>query len=240
MAYSKTHVGTLLGACALGLMAGTAGAGIVSPDLELHVQELTSGYDETFNPAGTPGALFYNYNIGIDGGDFQINGDINASPDLPGPSPALLSTTLSFTNDSSEAMDFIVTMTLPMSTGSIPAQWNTSSSWVLTGPDSSNTFLETLEGMSLWSVFIDDSPVASLFSDPSSMGGSGGGEFNLNTAPQGGQFGPVEESISIQLAFSIGPNSTGGPTGGFTLVPAPGALAAFGAAFVIGGRRRRR
>lgn len=215
----------------------SAQAGVI-PNLELHVTETTTGYNQTFNPSGTSGPLFYNYGVNVGNNDFSINGDINGSPDIDGPSPALLNTTLSFTNTSSSTLNFIVTMTLPMTTN-IPVSWNTSSSWVLTGP-SSGVELQTLPGMPLWATFIDGIEIASLYDDPSGMGGGGGGPFNLNTDPKSGMFGPVTESIGIQLAFSLSPDATGGPTGGFTLVPAPGAIVVLAAGMFIGVPRRRR
>lgn len=220
--------------------ATTANAGVV-PNLTFHVQETTTGFNQMYNPAGAAGPLFYNYGIGINESAFAINGSINASPDLPSvsnPSPALLSTTLSFTNNHTDTLNFIVTMTLPMTTGNTAVNWNTSASWVLTGP-SSGAQLETIPGMPLWAVFIDNSPIATLFDHESNMGGSGSGPYDLSTDPKMGAFGPVTQSIAIQLAFSITPGATGGPTGAFTLVPAPGALALFAGLFVGASRRRR-
>lgn len=229
------------GVVAVACAATTAQAGVI-PDLSLQVVESTTDYNQSFNPTGSSGDLFYTYGIGIDNpGVFSINGSINANPDIPGSGggiPALLSTTLSFTNTYSETLNFIVTMTLSMSTGNIPVQWNTSASWVLTGP-SSGAELQTIPGMPLWAVSIDDTLITTLYDDESGMGGSGAGPYDLSTDPKSGVFGPVEESISIQLAFSITPGATGGPTGAFTLVPAPGALALF-ACLGLGCTRRRR
>jgi hypothetical protein len=234
--FSRTNA--LVGVCTFALSTGVATAGVTN--LELNVSELTTGYNQTFNPTGTAGPLFETYGIGINQTEFAINGSINGSPDLPGASPALLSNTLSFANLTSQTLEFVVTMTLSMTTGSTPVAWNTSSAWVLTGPDSPNTSLGTLANMPLWSVSIDNNLITTMFDDPISIGGAGG-TYNLNEPPQSGTFGPVQNSISIQLAFSLGADSTGGPTGAFTMVaPAPGALALFGAAFLVGGSRRRR
>lgn len=225
------------------VVVGTGAEAWAAPNLSLEVIETTTGYAQTFNPAGSLGPLFHTYDIAIDQpGAFTVNGSINANADIPTTPdgiPALLSSTLSFTNNYSDTLNFIVTMTLSMDTGNTPVNWNTSASWVLTGP-SSGAELYTIPDMPLWAVSIDGTQVASLYDHGSGMGGSGSGPYDLSTYPKSGTFGAVEGSISIQLAFSLTPGATGGPTGAFTLVPGPGAAVMFAGMALCGPRRRRK
>jgi hypothetical protein len=235
------HIITQTAAFTVAVFAGsTAFAGIV-PALELNVQELTTGYNQTFMPAGAPvGTVWYHYPIAVSTPNFSIDGSINGSPTLPPDSPILLNPTLDFTNNSQSTLEFIVTMTLPANSFGTLSQWTTSASWVLTGSTGTPTFLQTLPGLPLWTTYIDGVEVAALYDHPSGMGGSNGGNFNLNTAPESGLFAAVAESISIRLAFSITAGSVGGPTGVFAIIPGPASLALLGIAGLAAGRRCRR
>jgi hypothetical protein len=206
--------------------------------LEFRVQELTTGYDQTFLPAGVPQPLWTSYTIsGLPWGttDFNISGFVNGSPDLPPPSALMMGLSLTFLNQTSSTLEFIVRMTLHnASSMGLNSDWVTSSSWSLAGP--SNASLLTLPGMPLWATYIDGNVVATMYDDPHGMSAPG----NLSAPAQSGLWTPVMDSIGIELAFSISGNSAGGPTGGFHIVaPAPGAVALLGFGLLGMNRRRR-
>ncbi|MHC5022341.1 MAG: PEP-CTERM sorting domain-containing protein [Planctomycetota bacterium] len=183
-----------------------------------------SGSFFQFNPVGAPE---------LSGQPFTIGGPINANNDIS--SNFLLSPNLNITNTSTQTLDFVIRMTWDVAHGT-DVNWNSSSAWTLGGgPD---PILFTLPGQSLWTLFIDSSPIDTLYDDPSGMGG--GGDLVLNTDPISGSHGPVGSSMGIELAFSMTPGANAGVNGLFLITPAPGTLALLAVGAVVGRRRRRR
>lgn len=233
-----------LAAASLLLASSVASAGIDPPVLEMDIQIFSKAdtstpiFDQTVIPSksgpfGEPNS--WSFNVGIFDPAFNIEGEINASP-TTSPSKAFINPTLNFNNFSADSLWFMISLKMPVAhTFDAPLEWFTSASWTLAGQFPPQ--LQTLEDTPLWSVGTDGTEVASLFPDPTVMDIN---QLNLSDSTSGDLFSPVLDYMTIDLAFKLDPGSVAGVNGIFEIIPAPGALAVFGLAGLMGRSRRRR
>lgn len=220
-------------------------AGVIAPVLEMDIQvfsttdTVTPIFDQGYmpdntGPVGPAGSNAWGFDVGVFGQNFNITGEINASP-TTSPTAAFLNPTLNFANTSAESLWFKISIKMPTAhMFSQPLEWVTSASWNLTGPQPK---LTTIDDTPLWTVSTDAGSVGSLFPDATVLNND-----NLNISDSmSGQLGdPIAEYMIIDLAFELAPNAIGGVNGQFAVVPAPGALALLGCAGLFGLSRRRR
>ena len=242
---AKDGPACLMATASLLLAASIASAGISPPVLEMDVQVFSTAdtntplYDQTVLPSksgslGPAGNNAWGFDVGVFNPNFNITGEINASPTIS-PTAAFLNPTLNFTNNSTESLWFMVSIKMPTShLFPLPLEWASSASWTLTGPQPE---LTTLSDTPLWAVSTDAGSLGSLFEDSTAMNNN---NLNISNNMSGPLGGSVAEFMMIDLAFELSPNAVGGVNGLFTVVPAPGALALLGCAGLFGTKRRRR
>jgi len=234
----------LLGMASLLLAGNVASAGIDPPVLEMDIQVFSTAdtnapvFDQVYNPdntgpLGPAGSNAWGYEVGVFTQNFNITGEVNASP-TTSPTFAFLNPTLNFANNSAESLWFMISIKMPIAhLFALPLEWASSASWTLTGP---NPELTTLEDTPLWSVSTDGNSTGSLFPDETVMNND---NLNISDEMSGLLDSPVTEYMMIDLAFELSPNAIGGVNGHFSVIPAPGALALLGIAGLIGTTRRR-
>jgi hypothetical protein len=235
----------LLATASFLLAASVASAGINPPVLQMDIQVFSTAdtdtpiFDQTHipsntGPVGPAGSNAWGFDVGVFNPNFNITGEINASP-TTSPTSAFLNPTLNFANNSTESLWFMISIKMPTAhMFSLPLEWASSASWTLTGPQPE---LTTLPDTPLWTVSTDAGSVSSLFPDPTVMNNN---NLNISDNISGLLASPVAEYMIIDLAFEISPNAVGGVNGMFSIIPAPGALALLGCAGLVGTSRRRR
>jgi hypothetical protein len=235
----------IVAAASLLIASAPALGGVVAPVLEMDIQVFSTSdtntpiFDQVYNPVnsgtiGPAGSNAWGFDVGVLDQNFNISGEINASP-TTSPTSAFLNPTLNFANNSAESLWFMITIKMPTAhMFSEPLEWSSSASWTLTGPEPE---LTTLPDTSLWSVSTDGHTVGSLFSDSTVMNND-----NLNISDEMGGLlpGQVADYMMITLAFELSPNAIGGVNGIFTVIPTPGALALLACAGLFGTTRKRR
>jgi MYXO-CTERM domain-containing protein len=230
-----------------GIACGSALASIDPPVLSMELSVFAKSdtnnpvFDQTIQPTlvgpiGPPENYFWNYSVSEDNPYFSASGTVNASP-VTSPISARLNPALTFSNLSGESLWFFVRLSMPVAnTFDLPLNFFSSAGFNVAGPDSQ---LETLEGTPLWTVGVDNTPLGSAFPDPTVL--------NINNQSVSTDFGgsltdSVTDSMYIDFAFKLTPDSVGGPSGTFIIsqaVPAPGAIALLGFGGLLGRSRRR-
>jgi len=135
-------------------------------------------------------------------GRFSVTaGSFLIGNDVPGLFPIRLFENMTFENTSSDTLEFIVNYEMSVSSA-LPVDWTADSTWNLGGNGPGDPAVETLPGMSLFTAYIDGAEVATQHDPPSGFGGSGG-DLILEAPAVSGSHGPINNSIGIQLAFSL-------------------------------------
>jgi len=235
----------LKGLCAgLVVTAGvtTTASGFLVPDLELSVQ--VNG-DAPILPAhgGTD----------LGGGAFNYSGELKEDPLFPdwivtwdfnanlAESFASIGSGLTIDNLSNETLEFVILLTVPLDHAYSPqVQYGGSAGFTIVGTGGGE--IATLGmGQSLWEAQLDGVEVGSLFDHPGGTGFTGSGSSSTSGNLTPGVFGPVLDSIGIQLNFSLTPDDSVTVTGifGMSEIPGPSTMALLGLGAVIGRRRRR-
>lgn len=96
-------------------------------------------------------------------------------------------------------------------------------------------------GGSIYTAFVDGNAVRTLLDDPFSQTAPVGGTNTIGPASFSNEMGPFNATMSaaIQHTFTLTPGDGVTFSSAFHIVPAPGAIAVFALAGVIGTRRRR-
>lgn len=241
----KSGQACIVAAASLLIVSTPALAGVVPPVLEMDIQVFSTAdtntpiFDQVYNPVnsgmiGPSGSNAWGFDVGVLNQNFNITGEINASP-TTSPTSAFLNPTLNFANNSAGSLWFMISIKMPTAhMFSVPLEWSSSASWTLTGPEPE---LTTLQDTSLWSVSTDGNNVGSLFSDSTVMNNT---NLNISDDMSGLLAGQVNDYMMITLAFELSPNAIGGVNGMFTVIPTPGAIALIACAGFFGTTRRRR
>ncbi len=155
--------------------------------------------------------------------------------------PPLLFHNMSYVNETNDTLEFIIDVRMPLTQALNGAniEWIVDSGWNLGGPN--NPTVLSLQGMSLFSGFINGDLKGTQGDHPSGFGG-GGGQLIFDPNPlTGNMAGPVTE-LSQRFAFSLSPGATLGIQGRVSVetIPAPAALPLLAIGGLAFGRRRRR
>lgn len=232
----------------------TADAGFSPPDLMMTVDVSNAAdvpiFSDSYSlPASAPnGSGFYTYGVpdlgqptyGFSMGMITGRTQTNDDP-LPNLGTQLVPN-FTLNNDTGDDLIWRISMTMPVEI-SLGVDWTTVSGWSLSGP-AGQSELSSVDTSPMWTALIDEVVVGTLYDAPTSTTGS------LSTPVIGGAFGPVTESIQVDLVFRVsGANDAKGPqtvlvgvNGNLILnrIPAPGGLAILGAGALLLRRRRRR
>lgn len=240
--FSSRVMPAVVGAAVVALGASFASAGPI-PALEIVYDVDGAGEVSLFPPgmlgANPPSGQQYNYQGVINGPDWQINFNFNADPDSLG--NALIGGGITAENSGTDAIDFIITILLPLSgAATSPALLGGSATFGVTG-DGDGGSLTALGGPA-WQALVDGA-VAEDLHNSLSLTTAPFGSDNVSESfgiPGPSQAGPGGSEIGIRLAFTLGAGDQMSYTGVFVIVPAPGALALLGLGGLVANRRRRR
>jgi hypothetical protein len=178
----------------------------------------------------------YNYTGDYLGDGYTLGWNLNAEGD------PLISGNIVTENLTANPLDVVLTVSIPVAALAAPTNMGGSAALSFTS-DPGGGQLNSLAGTPVWQALIDGSPVQSLFNDPFNITHAG-----LQSSSQSQAFGlpglttigpAVNNTIGIQIAFSLSPLDQFSMTSFFQVVPAPGAMALLAFAGLAGSRRRR-
>jgi hypothetical protein len=243
-----TFFGSKIGSIAATVALATAGvcATVAQADpLLINVEVNGNNAFGQYSQNGTPlGGGMFNYQA--DG--FFLNPFWNLGYDLNAgqtATQALLSGNITWTNNTLASQDVTVTFILPISAMGPSTLLGGSVAPGLTG-DAGGGTLATFGGQALWTALADGGTAASLFTDPTLITVDPFQSANEPAEAFGVPipslaFGAINDSIGIELNFTVGAGDQVSFTSVFLaqVVPAPAGLAAL-ALGLVGRRNRRR
>ena len=228
----------LAGVLGFGLAATAAEAGI-QPALQIN-WSIDGGLMNNLLPLGTDidGDGIWNYSgFDPDGGGSGINlsFDMNADPD------PLLSGNIALFNTTGATIDVFVQIILPVGITFPSTLLNGSAALGLT-TNGDGGDLTSVPGTAVWRAFIDGAEVAALFHDPFQQhnGGFGSsGAFQDFGIPNPIAGPALNNTVAIELRFTLTPSDQASITSVFNIVPGPGGLLVMAMGMVMVRRRRR-
>lgn len=228
----------LAGSVVLGLSAATVEAGI-QPALQIN-WSIDGGTMNNLLPIGTDAnndGVWNYFGQDSDDGGSGINLSWNLAAD---PDPEL-SGNIALFNNTLAPIDVFVQIILPVNVVLPSSLINGSAALGMTS-DGSGGSIATVAGVDLWRAFIDGNEVASLFQDSYDLTNPGFGSVGDNEdfgspVPLPGP--ALNNTIAIEMRFTLTPIDQASLTSVFVVVPGPGALLVLGLGMAFIRRRRR-
>jgi hypothetical protein len=246
---------TLCGSIVVGVLS--FGASVVQANPIVHYDISVFGglggpFNTNFNVAGAPTAdpqKFAHTGSLLDPGFSAWRVDYNTTSD-PDPSvgSASLSSGLTIENmlpdigPGANHLQFIIAISLPVYASMPTRTFAGNAGMTLNITPGSPGILTSYQNWSIWNSYINGALSNSLYAPGFVLGGSNGpatASTNPGQTVSPFNFAPQVSSIGITVAFDLTPGETVTFNDFWAFVPSPGALALFGLAGIVGGRRRR-
>lgn len=149
----------------------------------------------------------------------------------------------SFTNTTGQTQTFTITVQSPL-LQPLPGQTEISGSIsgsVLDSGGDPGALVAAPSGGAIYNALVDGNAVQTLMDDPFSQTAPAGGTNTIGPQSFSGEQGPFGafNTAAIQHTFTLSAGDSVTFSSSFHIIPAPGALAAFALAGVLGKRRRR-
>jgi hypothetical protein len=206
------------------------------------------GFDSGFSPVdGTePMANLYQFAGTHDNGDWSFGAGYSVTVNLTDPDRRIIALNFGFVNLTDEVHTYTVFAGAPVA--AIPGGSFITANAQATLNDSDFSGFAQLTnamGVGAYGAIVDGSTVGSLL-DPLDLtvavpgGGATSGPDSFGIPPGSLAGPPLDTDFGAVFSFTLTPGDSASFTSSFLITPAPGALALFGAAAVLGSRRRRR